>query len=117
MKKDELFWLQNAQEHLEILEGHLKSGSLDRQVVLDAACLRLASCIEELAGLTVTRREEYFGDKWHAMWSFRNRVAHAYFNIDVDIAKATITHDVPVLKLEIEEAIRTLSKPPSSESP
>jgi uncharacterized protein with HEPN domain len=41
----------------------------------------------------------------------RNRIAHTYFDIDIDIVWKTVTEDLPVLLPEIQSIIRDLIDP------
>jgi uncharacterized protein with HEPN domain len=42
---------------------------------------------------------------WHQITGMRNRIAHAYFGIDLDVVWQTITTDFPLLISQLEQII------------
>lgn len=44
--------------------------------------------------------------KWHAMIGMRNRLVHAYFEIDTDQVWQTLTEDLPILINAVGEIIK-----------
>jgi uncharacterized protein with HEPN domain len=44
---------------------------------------------------------------WRQIISFRNRIVHEYFGLDVRLIWATIQHDLPELKPKIEQLLKT----------
>ena len=45
---------------------------------------------------------------WRQIIGMRNRIIHAYFDIDLDIVWQVITHDLDSLLIEVEKAIKDL---------
>ena len=39
----------------------------------------------------------------------RNRIVHAYYDIDIDVVWKTVTEDLPVLLPEIQSIVRDLT--------
>lgn len=73
---------ESALHHLEVLKSYLEQGTMDDPVLFDAVCLRLGASIEVAAKLSEEARGQAFGAMWKAIWSTRNRIAHAYEYID-----------------------------------
>jgi uncharacterized protein with HEPN domain len=74
--------IEEALEHLEVLDLHLQRGGMDDPLIVDAVCMRLSAAIATLSRLPEARRLRPFGDDWHALWSTRNHIAHAYMLTD-----------------------------------
>lgn len=89
--------VNDALAHLAVLNEHMQRGDLSDSAVADAVSLRLASAIDALAATTEEFRDRTFGDDWHVMRSTRNRIAHGYIFIDINLIRATVEHDVPDL--------------------
>jgi uncharacterized protein with HEPN domain len=50
----------------------------------------------------------YFKIPWRQIIGMRNRIVHAYFDIDLDIVWQVITQDLGLLLIEVEKAIKEL---------
>ena len=48
---------------------------------------------------------------WAAMIGMRNRIVHAYFDIDIDLVWKTATEDLPVLLAQVETIVQNLTRP------
>jgi len=93
--------IHEALDHLAILNEHRQRGSIEDLVILDAVCLRLALPIESLSRLP----EGLFGSEWHVVWATRNRIAHAYMQLDAGIITATLDKDIPRLIAALAAAL------------
>ncbi|MCP2263200.1 DUF86 domain-containing protein [Promicromonospora thailandica] len=105
-EKDERH-VESALNHLDVLKSYLVRGDLDDPVLFDAVCLRLGASIEVAAKLSEEARERAFGSTWKAIWSTRNRIAHAYEYIDPQLIRSTVEKDL----VEYEGALRGLLQP------
>ena len=81
------------------------------QMVVDAMCLRLAAGIETLARLEADVRDEIFGDDWPFMWGMRNRIAHGYTLVSLNIIFETLAVDVPHIVAAIQGALADSVRP------
>jgi uncharacterized protein with HEPN domain len=45
------------------------------------------------------------GIPWQDITGMRNRLIHAYFDVDLDTVWSTVTKDLPVLKAELEKIL------------
>jgi len=46
---------------------------------------------------------------WVDIIAMRNRIVHAYYDIDIDVVWKTVTEDLPVLLPEIQSIVRDLT--------
>ena len=71
---------------------------LDENRMLAFALVRAIEVVGEAAGRVTEETRETFPDlPWREMAGMRNRVIHAYFDIDLDRVWATVTDDMPAL--------------------
>ena len=97
--------LDAANEALEFVRG--KRGSdldTDRKLVL--SLVKELEIIGEAAGkISAEIRIQYGSIPWQDISGMRNRLIHAYFDIDLDVVWATVTKDLPLLKTELEKIL------------
>jgi uncharacterized protein with HEPN domain len=102
---DQRKWLTDARHHLEILHEHLSANSLDDQLVLDAAALRLTAAIDSVSRIPGEVRSGVIPEsRWRAIKGMRNWIAHAYGFIDPSVLRRTLNYDV----VELERYVREL---------
>jgi len=76
----------------------------DRQLTL--ALVKAVEIIGEAAGkVTEECRQEFPQIPWASIIGMRNRLIHAYFDIDLDILWKTIIEDIPPLIVDLEKII------------
>jgi len=97
--------LDAAREAVDFASGR------NRKVLCNDRILMLAAvrCIEIIgeAGSKVSRelRSEYPQIPWTDIVGIRNRLIHAYFDIDTDLVYETIVNDLPRLMQNLEEIL------------
>jgi len=80
---------------------------LDTDVTLNLSLVRLLEIIGEAAqGVTPTCREAYPDVPWHKMAGMRNRLIHAYFDVNLDVVWQTVTQDLPPLIERLQDIVR-----------
>ena len=97
--------LDAAQEALEFVRGkrraHLES---NRMLVL--SLVKELEIIGEAAGKVSDEiRSQYGAIPWQDISGMRNRLIHAYFDIDLDVVWSTVTKDLPQLKADLESIL------------
>ncbi len=81
-----------------------KSLDTDRKLVL--ALVKSIEIIgEAAANVTKESQNKYSHIPWQNIIGMRNRLIHAYFDINLDILWKTITEDIPPLIAELEKII------------
>ncbi|TAL45347.1 MAG: DUF86 domain-containing protein [Salinibacterium sp.] len=85
-----------------MLHSHLDRADMSDQVVADAVSLRLAAAIEAISTASLDLRDRVFGDQWPVVWATRNRIAHGYAFVDLNIIRATVEQDLPQFQAALE---------------
>ena len=95
-----------------LIAGRSRSRSRHSNEQLSLALQRLIEIIGEAAKNVsrVDTRAEAAGIKWPAIAAMRNRLIHAYFDVDLDLVWATLTDDFPPLMAALE-ALLTAEPP------
>ena len=80
---------------------------LDADRLLQHSLVRLLEIVGEAAGgVSDHFRTAYPGIPWRAMVGMRNRLVHAYFDVDLDVVWRTATDELPDLAAQIEPILR-----------
>lgn len=97
--------LDAAEEALEFAAGK-KREDLDNDRMLALALVRSIEIIGE-AGARVSEegRTEVLNVPWREIVTMRNRLIHAYFDVDLDIVWETVQRDLPPLSVSLERAL------------
>ena len=86
-----------AEDALRFMTGRTRP-DLDRDRMLCFAVVRAIEIIGEAASkITPETRAAYDDLPWPAIIGMRNRLVHAYFDIDNDILWVAVTQEVPAL--------------------
>ncbi len=97
-----------AQEALSFTMNRTRN-DLDTDRMLSLALVRLVEIIGEAGNrVSETCQAKYSRIPWRQIVGMRNRIIHAYFDIDLDIVWQVITHDLDSLVIEVEKAIQDL---------
>jgi uncharacterized protein with HEPN domain len=110
MRKDDFIRLRHmcdaAIEARSFVSGK-KRADLDRDRML---ALSLVKCIEIIgeaaAQLTEDGRKDVPGIPWPSIIGMRNRLIHAYFDIDLDRVWDSVVDDLPPLIAELDRVLR-----------
>ena len=111
MRKDDavrLFhMLEAAQEAVSFAEDKTRADlNIDRKLVL-ALVKDIEIIGEAAANVTAERRRELMQIPWNKIVGMRNRLIHAYFEIDLDVLWKTITEDILPLISALEKIVPT----------
>ncbi len=80
--------------------------SLDRDRLLLSAVLRELEIIGEAANRITEKTKKRFPHlPWKELVSMRNRLIHAYFDVDHDIIWKTVREYLPSFQKQLEEAV------------
>ena len=98
--------LEAARKAAAAIQGRQRK-DLDRDEVLTAALERFVETVGEAAiHVTAERRQALPEIPWVQVTGMRNRLVHAYMNVNLDILWRTVEADFPPL---IEELARELN--------
>ena len=71
----------------------------------DAVVRQLEIIGEASRQLSDDFREQHDDVPWRAIIGMRNRIAHDYLNIDLDVVCGVVQHDLPDLKRRVHEVL------------
>ncbi|TWB75523.1 uncharacterized protein with HEPN domain [Nitrospirillum amazonense] len=101
MKPDDLVrirhMIESGESALRFVAG-CQRGDLDSNEMLRFALVRAIEIIGEAASkVSLDFRAETPAIPWRSIITMRNRLVHAYFDIDLDFTWKTVTEDIPDL--------------------
>jgi uncharacterized protein with HEPN domain len=89
--------LESAQDAVSFL-GHMTEDELDNNNMALQAIVR---CVEIIGEAASQLSSEYRGNHpnipWDKIIGMRNRLIHAYFDIDYELVFSTVHSDIPIL--------------------
>jgi uncharacterized protein with HEPN domain len=98
--------IEAAESAAVFIQGKSRA-DLEHQQMLLFALVRAIEIVGEAAGnLSEEARLEMPEVPWPAIVGMRNRLAHAYFDINHDILWNTVTQALPVLVLQLKTQLR-----------
>ena len=114
MRKDDRVRLQHmleaANEALSFIQGKTRP-DLDNDRMLVLSLVKELEIIGEAAGkVSPEVRSQNSAIPWQDISGMRNRLIHAYFDINVDILWQTVTEDLPALGTELAKAMPPLEQ-------
>ncbi len=109
MPKDDTVRLRHmldaAKETVSFVQGKQRS-DLESNRMLVLSLVRLIEVIGEAASQVTTECQQAHPEiPWPLIVSMRNRLIHAYFDIDLDRVWDTVNEDLPPLARELEKII------------
>jgi uncharacterized protein with HEPN domain len=88
------------------LAGERDESQLENERTVSLALVRLLEIVGEAASkVSVDTRAGLPGVPWREIVDMRNRVIHAYMDVDLDIVAATIRDDLPPLVVALRHAL------------
>ena len=109
MRKDDRIRLQHmldaANEALTFIQGKIRT-ELDNDRMLVLSLIRELEIIGEAASkISAETRSQNTSIPWQDISGMRNRLIHAYFDVDLDTVWSTVSRDLPTLKAELEKIL------------
>ena len=109
MRKDDRVRLQHmldaANEALSFIQVRVRT-DLDNDRMLVLSLIRELEIIGEAASrVSPETRAQNSAVPWQDISGMRNRLIHAYFDVDLDVIWTTVTKDLPLLKAELEKIL------------
>lgn len=113
MKKDDAVYLRHIADAIARIEEYLRGVSaaqfLARTLLQDGVVRQLEVIGEAGRNLSDEFRQQHPEVPWNQIIALRNRVIHAYFEIDLDIVWEIAQDDIPVLKAHVERFLREMA--------
>ena len=86
--------------------GERDESQLEKDRTVSLALVRLLEIVGESASkVSADTRATLTGVSWCEMVDMRNRIIHAYMDVDLDIVAATIRDDLPPLAVALRQAL------------
>jgi uncharacterized protein with HEPN domain len=99
--------LDSTEAILSFAKGKRRT-SLDKNRLLLSAILREFEIIGEAANRVSEKTKKQFPlIPWKELVGMRNRLIHAYFNVDHDIVWKTVREYLPSFQKQLEEAVNS----------
>ena len=96
--------LDAANEALEFIHGKNRS-DLDTGRMLVPLVKELEIIGEAANKVSAETRSQSNAIPWQDISGMRNRLIHAYFDVDLDVVWSTVTKDLPSLKAELDRLL------------
>ena len=113
MKSKDLIRLKHMLDSTQAILGFLqgkKRSDLDDDRLLISGITRELEILGEAAGKVSLPTQKLFSEiPWRGLVGMRNRLIHAYFDVDREIVWNTITNDLPIFYKELEKAVSQMN--------
>ena len=101
-----LYHMLDASREAILFVQEKSRDDLESDRLLSLALVRLLEIICEAASKVSPEKKANLPQiYWKQITGMRNRIAHAYFGIDLDVVWQTIVEDLPLLIAELEKII------------
>ena len=114
MKKDDTVYLRHIIDAFLQIERYTNGVTyeefLSNSLLQDAVIRQLEVMGEAARNLSADLQNEYPAIPWRQMISLRNRMIHAYFNVNLQIIWEIIQGDIPNLKQDMMRVLETLNQ-------
>lgn len=104
-KHSTLTYLKSIIDAINTIERHQQSGA-DAKIITDAVVFHLITIGEAASQLPGALHERYPDVNWPAMIAARNRMVHAYLDINTNVIWDIVKNHLPSLRTQIETIIR-----------
>lgn len=114
MKKDDSIYLRHIIDAFMQIEDYMDGVSHDEffsdKLRQDGVIRQLEIMGEAARNVSEDLRNEYPQIPWRQMIGLRNRMIHAYFNVNLQIVWEIVQGDIPDLKRETNRILDNISK-------
>lgn len=97
--------LLSARKASEYIEGVDRGRFLSDSLLQDAVLRRIELIGEAAAKVGTTTRDTLPDMPWHEIAGMRNRLAHEYFRVDLDIVWEVLVRDLPLVIRTLEAVL------------
>ena len=108
--KDQQAYLQHILDAIAEIETFSKDADWE-DIKTERAIERCIEIIGEAANkLSRNFQKRFSSVEWDLIIGMRHKLIHDYFDTDPIIIKSTVEEDIPVLKKQIQEILKEISK-------
>jgi len=119
MKKDDSAYLRHILDAIEQIKNYLKGVSaeqfLQKRLLQDGVVRRLEIIGEASRNLSDGLRQRHPEVPWGQIISLRNRITHAYFDVDLHIVWEIVQNDLLPLKQQVGRILEEMDEKDSEE--
>ena len=112
MKKDDTVYLRHILDAIKQIETYLESVQEDKflqtRLVQDAVVRQLEIIGEATRNLSTEFRVKYSEVPWNQIIGLRNRIAHDYLNVDIQIVWEITQNDIPTLEQQVMQILEEI---------
>jgi len=105
--KNQHLYIEDAIEQIETIENKLKkvkkADFFEDSDLQDSVVLRIIYLGEALGRISESYKDKHQQVDWQKAIGMRNRLAHDYGEVDMEIVWGTVKNDLPVLKRQLAE--------------
>jgi uncharacterized protein with HEPN domain len=109
MKSDRTY-LQHILDAIENVENYTRGATkkrfLDDGMMHDSVYFQIQIIGEASNNLSEDFLEKHPDIPWSQIIGMRNRIVHAYFQIDIEVAWDIVKKDIPILKKQIQKMLK-----------
>jgi len=114
MKKDNTVYLRHILDSIEQIADYIRDVSaeqfLQSRLLQDGVVRQLEIIGEASRNLSDEFRRRHAGVLWGQIIGLRNRIIHAYFNVDLDTVWDIVQNDLPVLRQQVEQILEEMKE-------
>ena len=114
MSRNYSLYLQDIAEAIDRIQSYLEGVARDEfetnQMRLDAVIRNLQIIGEAVKKIPDSIQKKYPNIPWQEIAGLRNRVTHAYFNVDINIIWDVVQSELPILKPQVQRIIKETSE-------
>ncbi|MBU4245645.1 MAG: DUF86 domain-containing protein [Nanoarchaeota archaeon] len=114
MKKDPAIFIKHILESIRNVESfslRLSKSEFETDKMRQSAIIREIEIVGEAAkNLPVEFTAKYPQIKWSAITGTRDKLAHNYFGVDMNVVWDVVKYDLPELKAKMEKILKELEK-------
>lgn len=115
-QRDERLFIEDISDSIlaieSFLEGMTQDNFISDRKTFSATIRELEIIGEAVNNISDEIKYKYSHVLWQEIKSFRNKIAHEYFGIDIRILWDVITNELPILKKQIAQIKQDLETKP-----
>ena len=112
MQRDDSVYLKHIRDAIIKIDSYTKrvsSSTFEKDTLIQDAVIRQIEIIGEATKrLSTDIRTGYTNIPWDDISGMRDKLIHDYFGVDIEKVWITVQDDIPVLKKQINQIIKSL---------
>ena len=113
MKKDDTVYLRHILDAIQQIRDYVQDVPAEQflrdRLLQDGVVRQLEIIGEASRNLSAKFRQTYVEVPWSQIIALRNRIIHAYFDVDLRVVWEIVQGDLPSLKQQVERILEEMS--------